>query len=256
MPTEDLPNGFTGFARKKPGFVSAADALRQQSLMNDQKPERKTYGAPDTTQTFQYGRDHADDMDNKPQMPFDLSAVDEIGPMDRRWAWVQIDLSAIRHNVQETKRKLARGVRLCAVVKADAYGSGHGRRGRRAAQSGHYGPRSAVVPAAPRGHPPAFGLSDHAVYLRPGVRGSIRGSGGCPRHESPLPSGGEHRHEPHRRALRRSGGLHAAHRVPSCAGARRHFHAFRHRRLPGNPGLPNSGEAVLRGRAIAARCPH
>lgn len=136
MPTEDLPNGFTGFARKKPGFVSAADALRQQSLMNDQKPERKTYGAPDTTQTFQYGRDHADDMDNKPQMPFDLSAVDEIGPMDRRWAWVQIDLSAIRHNVQETKRKLARGVRLCAVVKADAYGHGAVRAAKTALNSG------------------------------------------------------------------------------------------------------------------------
>ena len=43
---------------------------------------------------------------------------------DTRWAWVEVSRSAIRHNTREYKRRLARGVRLMCVVKADAYGHG------------------------------------------------------------------------------------------------------------------------------------
>ena len=39
-------------------------------------------------------------------------------------AWVEIDLSAIKHNVQELKRLLAPRTELMAIVKADAYGHG------------------------------------------------------------------------------------------------------------------------------------
>src|SRR5919202_3930756 len=37
--------------------------------------------------------------------------------------WAEIDLGAVRHNVRVLKRR-ARGARLMAVVKADAYGHG------------------------------------------------------------------------------------------------------------------------------------
>ena len=42
----------------------------------------------------------------------------------RRWAWVEIDLGAIRHNVREIKRLCGPEVRFLAVVKADGYGHG------------------------------------------------------------------------------------------------------------------------------------
>ncbi len=41
-----------------------------------------------------------------------------------RHAWVEIDLAAIRHNLQEVKRLVGPGVDILAVVKAEAYGHG------------------------------------------------------------------------------------------------------------------------------------
>ncbi len=41
-----------------------------------------------------------------------------------RHAWVEIDLAAIRHNLQEVKRLVGSGVDILAVVKAEAYGHG------------------------------------------------------------------------------------------------------------------------------------
>jgi len=41
-----------------------------------------------------------------------------------RWAWVEIDLSAVKHNVKVLKKCLGRGVRLMCAVKADGYGHG------------------------------------------------------------------------------------------------------------------------------------
>ncbi len=41
-----------------------------------------------------------------------------------RWAWVEIDLDALRHNTQSLRRLIARDVQMMCVVKADAYGHG------------------------------------------------------------------------------------------------------------------------------------
>ncbi|MGL5206071.1 MAG: alanine racemase [Acidaminococcaceae bacterium] len=41
-----------------------------------------------------------------------------------RNAWAEIDLDAIAHNIKEAKKKINANTKLCAVVKADAYGHG------------------------------------------------------------------------------------------------------------------------------------
>src|SRR5262249_13842369 len=43
--------------------------------------------------------------------------------------WVEVDLDAIRHNVAALRRRIGPGVKLMAVVKADAYGHGLGQVG-------------------------------------------------------------------------------------------------------------------------------
>src|SRR5688572_6956874 len=45
-------------------------------------------------------------------------------PMLRERAWVEVDLGALAHNVQQIRRRLASQTELMAVVKADAYGHG------------------------------------------------------------------------------------------------------------------------------------
>ncbi len=44
--------------------------------------------------------------------------------MKQHTAWTEINLGAIRHNVQTLKKKVGKAVRLMAVVKADGYGHG------------------------------------------------------------------------------------------------------------------------------------
>ncbi len=149
--TEELPNGFTGFNKRKPGFVSAADAMRQNArATNAQGIPPRSSGAYRGAQSYEgasgasrgsvhgavtganahasvpnaFARTSFEMDDNEPDMPFDMEALEAISELDRRWAWVEIDLSAIRHNVLEAKRHLQRGARLMAVVKADAYGHG------------------------------------------------------------------------------------------------------------------------------------
>ena len=63
----------------------------------------------------------ADAQDCGAYSPEQLDAI--VGPQ-RRWSWVEIDLSAIRNNVAVAKRRLSPGTRLMAVVKANAYGHG------------------------------------------------------------------------------------------------------------------------------------
>lgn len=46
---------------------------------------------------------------------------------DDRWAWVEIDLNAIRKNTRAFKAQLEPGVKMMCVVKADAYGHGAAR---------------------------------------------------------------------------------------------------------------------------------
>lgn len=47
-----------------------------------------------------------------------------VASMKRERAWVEIDLAALAHNVQQLKRLLSPGTELMTVVKADAYGHG------------------------------------------------------------------------------------------------------------------------------------
>lgn len=41
-----------------------------------------------------------------------------------RWAWVEVNRSAIASNVREVRKRVGSKVKVCAVVKADAYGHG------------------------------------------------------------------------------------------------------------------------------------
>ena len=45
----------------------------------------------------------------------------------QRGAWAEINLDAVAHNVQMAKANLKPTTKLCAVVKADAYGHGAAR---------------------------------------------------------------------------------------------------------------------------------
>ena len=92
MSDEEIINGFTGFAQR-----SKRDA-------------------------FSYRRDTS--RDDLEEVDFDEDALGELSEKDKRWAWVEVDLGAIRHNTLEAKRHLRGGCRLMAVVKADAYGHG------------------------------------------------------------------------------------------------------------------------------------
>ncbi len=44
--------------------------------------------------------------------------------MNNRAVWAEIDLGAIRHNYKTIRRFMKKGAKLCAVVKANAYGHG------------------------------------------------------------------------------------------------------------------------------------
>lgn len=57
-------------------------------------------------------------------VPFSKEELDALDYSDKRWAWIEIDQSAIAHNTKAAKKMLRPGCRLMAVVKADAYGHG------------------------------------------------------------------------------------------------------------------------------------
>ena len=105
---EELINGFTGFAKK-----NSIEPGSQFSQLNKGK-------AP-------AGQDH---------LVFDPEKLAQIEATDRRWSWLEIDLNAIRNNVRVSKNQIGRGCRLCAVVKADAYGHGAVRVAKTALNSG------------------------------------------------------------------------------------------------------------------------
>ena len=44
--------------------------------------------------------------------------------MPNRAAWAEIDLGALAHNYREIRSRIQKRAKLCAVVKADAYGHG------------------------------------------------------------------------------------------------------------------------------------
>lgn len=48
----------------------------------------------------------------------------ELPAYDRRWAWVEIDREAIRHNLLAIRKRIGPGIKIMAIVKADGYGHG------------------------------------------------------------------------------------------------------------------------------------
>ena len=151
--TEEEPlNGFTGFARRKPGFVPASTTVghapvgtarnglgaspladyRHASSDYPFSPANPVSGAAQGA--FQYARDH--ERDSSGAVSFDPEKLGRIPDTDRRWSWLEIDLSAIRHNVGEYRRRLGAGTRLMAIVKANAYGHGAVQVARTALNSG------------------------------------------------------------------------------------------------------------------------
>lgn len=67
---------------------------------------------------------------------------------DARWAWAEIDLSAIGHNVRALKGLTRPGTRFMAVVKADGYGHGSIRVAQAALDAGATDLGVATVPEA------------------------------------------------------------------------------------------------------------
>ena len=145
----DLINGFTGFSGKREeGFESAAEASRKlQAAIAAGKgmpaPASSSavssgvmtgaFGAaiaPDSARAardaeLRREREQEQELAPAPEgVPFDFEELDAMACSDQRWAWLEIDLAAIRHNVAETRRYLSARTRLMAVVKADAYGHG------------------------------------------------------------------------------------------------------------------------------------
>ncbi len=160
MHMSDLPNGFTGFSKRDSGFVSAGEAIRRAnaeagsacgapaaasraavsgwrsdaSHADGDANRTGVWGAPPTISKIDMARYLADDAHGS--VSFDPRKLAQISRFDRRGAWMEIDLSAIRRNCIEVKRRLAGGVRLMAQVASDAYGHGAVRCAKMALNSG------------------------------------------------------------------------------------------------------------------------
>lgn len=118
---QDLPNGFTGFAHRPKNSV--ANYRRAAASRSSAQQHSFSGSAIKGSPKYQYARSEATQKPNPVNTPTEeeLAAIDDC---DRRWAWVEIDRSAIQYNVMQTKRLLPSNCRLMAVVKADAYGHG------------------------------------------------------------------------------------------------------------------------------------
>lgn len=115
---QELPNGFTGFAKKKTGQGYSSVSYRTSA---DARPSSDASRATSVS-NYQYSRSH--DRSGAEPLPLDEETVNAVDQRDRRWSWVEIDRSAIQYNVMQTKRLLQSNCRLMAVVKADGYGHG------------------------------------------------------------------------------------------------------------------------------------
>lgn len=159
---EDLPNGFLNYPKKRPGFESAGDEIRrhmsdaefgrqQTDYMESQKKAlRDGWRVPESDvgpgeiclfserrEEPKWGVDgkyRAQDVRSYMRIPgagseesgpvFDFSELDHISETDRRWSWVEINLTAIQNNVMAIKGMLKPETMFMAVVKADGYGHG------------------------------------------------------------------------------------------------------------------------------------
>ena len=151
---EELPNGFTGFSKRDPNFESASDAIRKAAIEQQGARPDAASAARAARNGWQAAQDALERLPRLDQMGslwggsrkangsgfeqfvnriefngvadnrFDLEAISSIPESDRRWAWVQVDRSAIRHNVMALRNHVGPGVKIMAVVKADGYGHG------------------------------------------------------------------------------------------------------------------------------------
>lgn len=70
---------------------------------------------------FQYTRDVQEQAE---PLAFSTEELAGLTSTDTRWAWNEINLRALRHNVMQARNHVQPGVCVMAVVKADAYGHG------------------------------------------------------------------------------------------------------------------------------------
>ena len=134
---KELPNGFTGFAfRKQPGTESAADAIREREAQRAAhaatpqaapaprrgaasyltEREAAADAANEVRGAFQYNREHqeaaaayaaaVEDAEGMKHVEFDPEKLATIPEKNRRWAWLEIDLNAIRHNASAVKKMI------------------------------------------------------------------------------------------------------------------------------------------------------
>ncbi len=153
MADKELPNGFTGFARRnsKSNFESAADAVRARQAQRaaaaptpSPAPRRATANFLSQAEARNEAAFEAQDAaaegyegaESGAKASFDPEKLATIPSRDRRWSWLEIDLNAIRHNAQAVKKAIGAGRHLMAIVKADAYGHGAVRVAKTALNSG------------------------------------------------------------------------------------------------------------------------
>lgn len=148
---EDLPNGFITRPKKTPGFESAGEAIRK-SLMDSTKHKNEADLEHAEQEALENGwtidgyspYDYSFERDVNRNTPYDvfpylvlpeyssddseigfnLEELDTIPEINRRWSWVEVDLSAIKSNVLAIRQSLSPDTIFMAVVKANAYGHG------------------------------------------------------------------------------------------------------------------------------------
>ena len=196
----------------------------------------------------------------------------------QRWAWAEIDLDAIGHNVEVLRQAVAPAA-VWAVVKADGYGHGAVRTAKRAAagrgRGAVCGTRRRRNRASPggdrRADPAAQRTAGGAIGRRRGVPADADGllppvhrSAGCGRrrqlHQVGGPCERRHRDAAGRRIGRRSAGDRAL-RGRSCTGDRagRGLHAPRMRRRADLVGVGRTARTFRPGArrtAIRPVCAH
>ena len=126
----------------RPAPVQPAPRRGANSYLTDR--EAAADAANEVRGAFQYNRDHeeaaaayAAAVDAaEGHVEFDPEKLATIPEKDRRWAWLEIDLNAIRHNASAVKKMIGSGRHMMAVVKADAYGHGAVRVAKTALNSG------------------------------------------------------------------------------------------------------------------------
>ncbi len=141
---EELPNGFTGMPRRgrattgnpwaptprsAQANVSSGASSAAHKMPNDNPwgssgwSANASAGMAQGSFALSYAREVDPETEDGPRS-FDPDKLRMIPAADRRWAWSEIDLSAIRYNTQTLKARLRPGVAMMAVVKADGYGHG------------------------------------------------------------------------------------------------------------------------------------